>query len=101
MQRHAMGTAALLLIAGPAAAVTVKNTSYAETTVGIDWGDKEKVETAGKSVAFACEDGPRGLLLCCRIEAMQRRGQMAERNIPILRSLRRAQRAAQLIWRIV
>ena len=45
--------------AGPAAAVTVKNTSNAEITVGVDWGSKEKVETipAGKSVTVDCKDG--------------------------------------------
>ncbi len=51
-----MAAAALLLIAGPASAVTVKNTSNAEISVGVDWGNKEKVETvrAGKSVTFEC-----------------------------------------------
>ncbi|MFZ1988144.1 MAG: hypothetical protein WAW96_00090, partial [Alphaproteobacteria bacterium] len=50
---------AFLLIAGPAAAVTVKNTSSAEISIGVDWGSKEKVETipAGKSVSFECKDG--------------------------------------------
>jgi len=57
--KRLVGTAALLLIAGPAAAVTVKNTSNAEITVGVDWGSKEKVETvpAGKSVTFECKEG--------------------------------------------
>jgi len=54
-----MGAAALLLIAGPAAAVTVKNASKSEITIGVDWGSKEKVETipAGKSVTVDCKDG--------------------------------------------
>jgi hypothetical protein len=54
-----MGTAALLLAATPAAAVTVKNASNAEITIGVDWGSKEKVETipAGKSVTVDCKDG--------------------------------------------
>ena len=53
------GATAFLLMAGPAAAVTVKNTSNAEITIGVDWGSKEKVETvpAGKSVTFECKDG--------------------------------------------
>jgi hypothetical protein len=47
------------LIAGPAAAVTVNNTSNAEISIGVDWGSKEKAETipAGKSVTFECKDG--------------------------------------------
>jgi mevalonate pyrophosphate decarboxylase len=54
-----MGAAALALLAGPAAAVTVKNTSKAEVSIGIDWGNKEKAEKipAGKSVSFECKDG--------------------------------------------
>jgi hypothetical protein len=53
------GATAFLLMAGPAAAVTVKNTSNAEITIGVDWGSKEKVEKipAGKSVTFECKDG--------------------------------------------
>jgi len=53
------GATAFLLMAGPAAAVTVKNTSNAEITIGVDWGSKEKVETvpAGKSVTVECKDG--------------------------------------------
>jgi hypothetical protein len=53
------GATAFLLMAGPAAAVTVKNTSNAEITIGIDWSSKEKVETvpAGKSVTVECKDG--------------------------------------------
>ena len=49
----------LVLMAGPATAVTVKNTSNAEITIGVDWGSKEKVETvpAGKSVTVECKDG--------------------------------------------
>jgi hypothetical protein len=43
----------------PSTAVTVKNTSSTEVTVGVDWGSKEKIETipAGKSVSFDCKDG--------------------------------------------
>jgi hypothetical protein len=54
-----VGAAAFVAIAGPAAAVTVKNTSSADITIGIDYGSKEKVETvpAGKSVTFECKDG--------------------------------------------
>lgn len=54
-----MGTAAFLMIAGPAAAVTVKNNSDAEITVGVDMGSKEEVKTigAGKSVKLDCPDG--------------------------------------------
>ena len=50
---------AVALMAGPAAAVTVKNASSAEVTVGVDWGSKEKIETipAGKSVSFDCKEG--------------------------------------------
>ena len=50
---------AVALMAGPAAAVTVKNASSAEVTIGVDWGSKEKVETipAGKSVSFDCKEG--------------------------------------------
>ncbi len=51
--------AATMLIAGAATAVTVKNTSTADVTIGIDWGAKDKVETvpATKSVSFECKDG--------------------------------------------
>jgi hypothetical protein len=54
-----MLAAAALLVAGPAGAVTVKNNSKAEITIGVDWGDKEKTETiaAGKSVTIDCKDG--------------------------------------------
>lgn len=57
--RTLVGTALLVALAGPAAAVTVKNTASAEVTIGIDYGDKEKVESipAGKSVTFECKDG--------------------------------------------
>jgi hypothetical protein len=50
---------AFVLMAGPAAAVTVKNNSAAEITIGVDWGSKEKVETiaAGKSVTVDCKEG--------------------------------------------
>ena len=54
-----LGTAAIVLIAGPAAAVTVKNTSDVEITIGIDRGAKESTKTvgAGKSAKFDCPDG--------------------------------------------
>ena len=39
----AAAAALTLAIAGPAAAVTVKNTSAGEFTVGIDYGNEEKV----------------------------------------------------------
>ncbi len=50
---------ALLLTAGSAATVTVKNTSDAEISIGIDYGDKSEVKEvgAGKSVEFECKDG--------------------------------------------
>jgi hypothetical protein len=43
----------------PALAVTVKNTSSGEFTVGVDLGNEEKVETiaAGKDVKVDCKDG--------------------------------------------
>jgi hypothetical protein len=47
-------------LAGPAsAAVTVKNTSSGEFTIGVDLGSSEKVETipAGKEVKVDCKDG--------------------------------------------
>jgi hypothetical protein len=49
---------ALLILAGPAAAVTVKNTSGKEISIGIDHGAKEQVEkiAAGKSATFDCKD---------------------------------------------
>ncbi len=54
-----VGTAAFLAFAGPAAAVTVKNTSGGEITIGVDMGSKEEVKEigAGKSVKFDCTDG--------------------------------------------
>jgi hypothetical protein len=54
-----IGTAAFLAFAGPAAAVTVKNTSGGEITIGVDMGSKEEVKEigAGKSVKFDCPDG--------------------------------------------
>ena len=65
----ALTLAAGMLIAGAATAVTVKNTSKADVTIGIDWGHQEKVETvpAAKSVSFECKEGcgvtgPLGLL---------------------------------------
>ena len=51
-------TAALFLVAGPAAAATVKNTDSSEITIGIDHGDKELTKTvgAGDSVKLDCKD---------------------------------------------
>ncbi len=48
-----------MTIAAPAHAVTVKNTSKVEFTIGVDLGSSEKVETigAGKSVEVDCADG--------------------------------------------
>ena len=55
----AAAAALTLAIATPAAAVTVKNTSAGEFTVGIDYGNEEKVETiaAGKELKVVCKDG--------------------------------------------
>jgi hypothetical protein len=49
---------AVVMLAGPAAAVTVKNTSGKEISIGIDYGPKEKVVHigAGKSTTFDCKD---------------------------------------------
>jgi hypothetical protein len=54
----AMAAAVVLAMSVPAHAVTVKNTSAGEFTIGIDYGDTEKVETiaAGKEVKFDCKD---------------------------------------------
>lgn len=48
---------ALVILAGPAAAVTVKNNSGKEISIGIDHGAKEQVEkiAAGKSATFDCK----------------------------------------------
>jgi hypothetical protein len=48
-----------LALAAPAFAVTVKNTSSGEFTIGVDMGNSEKVETipAGKEVKLDCKDG--------------------------------------------
>jgi hypothetical protein len=55
----AAAAALAIAIAGPASAVTVKNTSAGEFTIGVDMGSTEKVETiaAGKSVELDCKDG--------------------------------------------
>lgn len=56
----AAAAAFALALAGPAAAaVTVKNTSSGEFTIGVDLGSQEKVETiaAGKEVKVDCPDG--------------------------------------------
>ncbi|MBC7832882.1 MAG: hypothetical protein H7Y62_12785 [Hyphomicrobium sp.] len=55
----AAAAALVLAIASPAFAVTVKNTSSGEFTVGVDLGNEEKVETiaAGKEVKLDCKDG--------------------------------------------
>jgi len=49
---------ALLLLAGPAAAVTVKNTSGKQISIGVDYGNKQEVKKigAGKSLSFDCKD---------------------------------------------
>ena len=48
-----------LALTGTASAVTVKNTSSGEFTIGVDLGDTEKVETigAGKEVKLDCKEG--------------------------------------------
>jgi len=50
---------ALLVLAGPAAAVTVKNTSGKQISIGIDYGSKEQVKKvgAGQSATFDCKNG--------------------------------------------
>jgi len=50
---------ALLLLVGPAAAVTVKNTSGKEISIGIDYGSKQQVKkvAADQSATFECKDG--------------------------------------------
>lgn len=55
----AASIAAVLALTAPAGAVTVKNTSSGEFTIGIDLGDTEKIETvaAGKSVDIDCPKG--------------------------------------------
>jgi hypothetical protein len=55
----ALAAATLALLVAPASAVTVKNTSSGEFTIGVDIGSSEKVETigAGKSVEIDCKDG--------------------------------------------
>ncbi len=55
----AASAALLLALATSAGAVTVKNTSSGEFTIGIDFGSSEKIETipAGKSVDFDCPNG--------------------------------------------
>jgi hypothetical protein len=61
MKLLAAAAAAALVFAAaiPAYAVTVKNTSTGEFTIGVDMGASEKVETiaAGKSVEVDCKDG--------------------------------------------
>ena len=55
----ASSTAALLLLTGSAAAVTVTNTGSNEITVGVDHGNKEELKKipAGKSVKLDCKEG--------------------------------------------
>ena len=55
----AAAAALVLAIASPALAVTVKNTSSGEFTIGVDMGNEEKVETiaAGKEVKLDCKAG--------------------------------------------
>lgn len=49
---------ALLMLTGSAAAVTVKNTSGEEISIGVDHGANEKIEKigAGKSVKLDCSE---------------------------------------------
>lgn len=55
----AAAAAFALALTGTASAVTVKNTSSGEFTIGVDLGNEEKVETiaAGKEVKLDCKDG--------------------------------------------
>ena len=55
----AAAAALALAMTAPAYAVTVKNTSAGEFTIGVDMGDTEKVETiaAGKEVKLDCKEG--------------------------------------------
>jgi len=56
----AAAAALAMTMAAPAyAAVTVKNTSSGEFTIGVDLGNEEKVETiaAGKEVKVDCPEG--------------------------------------------
>ncbi len=56
----AAATAAIAIaMVAPASAVTVKNTSSGEFTIGVDLGNSEKIETiaAGKEVKLDCKDG--------------------------------------------
>ncbi len=49
---------ALVLLAAPAAAVTVKNTSGKQVSIGVDYGSKSQVKKidAGQSATFECKD---------------------------------------------
>jgi hypothetical protein len=55
----ATSTAALLLLTGSAAAVTVSNTGANEISIGVDYGNTEEVKKipAGKSVKLDCKEG--------------------------------------------
>ena len=55
----AAAAAFALALTGTASAVTVKNTSSGEFTIGVDLGNEEKVETiaAGKEVKVDCKNG--------------------------------------------
>ena len=55
----ASSTAALLLLTGSAAAVTVTNTGSNEITIGVDFGNTEEIKKvpASKSVKLDCKDG--------------------------------------------
>jgi hypothetical protein len=58
--RTAMSSAvALLILAAPAAAVTVKNTGGKPFEIGIDYGAKSTVQNvpADKAVTFQCKEG--------------------------------------------
>lgn len=59
MTRVASLIAAGLLLASPAYAVTVENSSSGEIKIGVDYGNKEEVKTVApkKSAKFDCPDG--------------------------------------------
>jgi hypothetical protein len=54
-----IAAAAAFALTAPAGAVTVKNAAAAEVTIGIDYGNSEKIMKipAGKSATFDCKDG--------------------------------------------
>ena len=54
-----IAAAAAFALTAPAGAVTVKNVANAEVTIGVDYGNQEKIMKipAGKEVTFDCKDG--------------------------------------------